>query len=226
MSLTGWQMATVVVPPPQFSLYGDGQVIYATEHGTDLVTFDLNRARMTEQQMDDLLSFALEIGGLSDARGRYDNPTATDSPTTVFEIHAGGHDKTVSVYALDAFDFPAPDEADRSRFRLLADRLSAFAGDVSAGTYPDLGPFVPEWYDAFISPAPTGTANARWPWPGLDPEAFERQPDGTLEHVITPEEAQAVAATEMNYLLISRAADGQLYSINITALLPGQLGNF
>ena len=123
MAVFGWPFPVTVEQPAQFSLYGDGLAIYTVEHqptGTVARTFELLQARLTDRQVDAMLRYALESGGLATAAERYDDVTITDMPTTVFEVHAGGYDKTVSVYALGDMGTDAPSAPERARFLHLA----------------------------------------------------------------------------------------------------------
>ena len=220
---------TVESPPP-FTLYGDGHAVYVdymfqTSEGTEI---GLRHAQLSEDQVTDLITFALEDGGLTDARASYDDDmAATDQGNTVFEIHGGGVDKIVSVYALGGSSAGNPDEAARSKFELLARRLQNFGADIANGGGEDLGVYEPEAYlvtaDAPFGPLPNPEAIGEWPWSDLQPSDFETQPDQARQ--LTPEEASELTENPLaaaNDLFVA-GPDGGVYLFRVRALLPDEV---
>ena len=129
MMIAGWAASQV----PIFTLYGDGTVVFRNQtqempemQGSVMRTNPLRTAKLTEEQIQEVLVLALGEGGLGVARAQYDNPMVADVGTTTFEIDGGGIKKTVSIYAL-GFDVEGvPDLAARKAFGALAERLGNF----------------------------------------------------------------------------------------------------
>ena len=89
--------------PPWFTLYDDGKAIYVDyEIGTQVGTeISLKQAQLSQDQVDDLITFALEDGGMAEANGYYrDDRAATDQDNTVFDLHTDNVDKRVLAYGL------------------------------------------------------------------------------------------------------------------------------
>ena len=115
---------------PTFTLYGNDVAIYQPAVSPDAAFTDpwpaYLCAQLTPEQVDELLSFALDDGGLADARDEYLNPNIVDVPTTTFTIDAAGVDKVVAVHAL-GFDMAPQEDFDaRVGFKALADLLTSF----------------------------------------------------------------------------------------------------
>ena len=83
-------------------------------------------AKLNEEQIQELLAFALGDGGLGVARASYENMMISDASTAVFTVDAGGIKKAVSVYALGLEVEGMPDAPARAAFKNLADRLADF----------------------------------------------------------------------------------------------------
>ena len=118
---------------PYFTLYGDGTVVFVqnsteTEPPEDGIgrSSPLRTGKLSEEQVQDLLEFALRDGGLAIAKAEYQNPLVADAPTTVFEINADGGRKTVSVVALGMEGEPGPDTAIKASMAKLGERLRDF----------------------------------------------------------------------------------------------------
>ena len=120
-----------LVPP--FTLYGDGTVVFRNPMvepppavGPVMVQNPMRTAKLDEDQIQDLLDFALTEGGLGVAKLQYDYPMLADAGTAIFTIRAGGLDKTVNVYALGIDDPNVPDRPARAAFTKLSERLTNF----------------------------------------------------------------------------------------------------
>jgi hypothetical protein len=173
----------IITRTPAFSLYGDGTVIYrnldapagspvAAPRGVTVIA-PLSRARLSEPEVQDLLALALDEGGLRDApSGTYDPPGIADAPTTVFELHAGGLDRRLLVYALGISPGgPEASPADallRAKLTRLADLLTRYRppADAPTETYQPA-----RFRVALVMPSDALTPE-RWPWPDLAPAAF------------------------------------------------------
>ena len=108
---------------PYFTLYGDGRVVFVAVDRrrpsrtttASAAASPLRTGVLTEEQVQDLLEFALADGGLAVARDEYQNPIVADAPTAVFTINADDDSKTVSVVALGMEDAARPRHRDQAR---------------------------------------------------------------------------------------------------------------
>lgn len=217
---------------PIFTLYGDGTVIFrnpneqkpADETGL-LVYPTLKTARLSDEQMQALLAFAVTEGGLAAARDRYDNPILADAGSATFTINAGGRTKQVTVAGLLESDPTAPDQLSRSQFLALAERLRDFDGDGDIAT-ADYQPT--SWRVHLLDAAGTQPASVHeWPWPDLAPSDFSAgsAPDApTFPHrTMGAEEVAALGQGDLAGGLTGyyvEAPDGSLYSVVIRPMLP------
>jgi hypothetical protein len=230
MSITGGLRypGATVEPPPKFTLYGDGRVIYALEHAAPdgSTAIELRRARLTEEQIAAIVEYALGPGGLASARERYEDVPIADDVTTNFEVHALGGNKTVAVYALGYSDPDVPDAAARATFQALAEALRDFGQEVVAGNAEDLGAFEPEAYLVTLD-QPFGPleANREWPWNDLQPADFELNNSGYRLRIVTAEQAAAIAdpPTSAPNDIVVRGPDGPEYLIRVRPLLPDEV---
>jgi hypothetical protein len=221
-----------VTQAPIFTLYGDGTVVVRDPAAQPppaanglMVNAPFRTARLSEEQIQSLLSFAVAEGGLGAARERYEHPTVTDVGTAVFTINAGGRSKTVSVYALGFED--APDQLARSQFERLADRLRTFE-QAESFEMEDYEPHA--WRAVMIESPGVAAKTFPWPWPEIEPADFETVlDDPTLPtlpfHTLTADDVAAMGLGElpggvMGYYV--NAPDGKTYSIPIRPLLPDE----
>ena len=96
---------------PAFTLYGNNVAIFRPATSSDDITDPQAPylcAQLAPEQVDDLLAFALEDGGLATAGELYPDPFIVDTPNTVFTIDADGVSKETTVQAL-GFNPDAPD---------------------------------------------------------------------------------------------------------------------
>ena len=215
-----------VEEPPEFTLYGNGRVIHVTEQasGNGPGVSELRQAQLTDDQIDVLLRIALNDGGLGAAQKSYSDVQVFDAGSTWFEVHAGGVDKTVRVYALGFMDNLTPSAQIRAAFRLLAGKLHDFAAEVTAGRATDVGLYEPEAYRVtLIAPLSGLEANADWPWPGIVPADFAQDSSGARMRIMTAAEGAAMLDLGITYELVTRAPDGNTYMIRIHLLLPDEM---
>ncbi len=142
-----WQAARL----PYFTLYGDGRVVFqqttaemAPREDNVFVGAPLRTALLTEDQVQELLEYALTDGGLAIARTDYQNPMIADVPTAVFTINAANDSKTVSVVGLGMENQPGPDTVVLKQLAALGERLRNFD---QGGTLPS---------EAYLAPAYRG----------------------------------------------------------------------
>jgi len=190
-----------VTQAPSFTLYGDGSVIFRDEtaappqpDGSISPMPPFTAARLGEARIQELLAFALDEGGLGTARDAYPYDMVADAPSSIFEIHAGGIDRVVSVYALGIDGPDVPDASDRGKFGALAEVLRSFdPGEAPASAYR------PDRYRGVLQEPWEGIATEDaidWPWPDVTPADFTAPatPDGLgfESHTFTADEIAAL----------------------------------
>jgi hypothetical protein len=217
---------------PTFTLYGDNSVVFRPS-SEEFPPFGdplppLVKATLSPEQVDALLTFALEQGGLHDAAELYTQPLVADLPTTIFTINAADVAKTVSVQAL-GFEEGAPDAAIRAQFAQLADLLDSFEEQVAAGNVETAEPYAPELYRGILTDAqgmaPDAVAQP-WPWTDVAPEDFQGPADGIARYAgLTSEQVAAVMEVPnggiTNILLDLPDGEGQVW-LAIRPLLPDE----
>lgn len=221
---------------PEFTLYGDGTVVFRdpTDTPAPPVPDDgifrsapFKTARLSEDQVQDLLAFAIGPGGLGIARDQYDPGGIADAPSTTFTLRADGREKTVSVGALD-FDQPqsGPDTAARTAFRQLAARLRQLdQNGIEAGAY------TPTAYRGILTDGAGGVLGAPardWPWT-FGPDGFKAPADpsafASQTRTLT---ADDVAALKINGIagggqsIALRTTDGKVFLLSLRPLLPDE----
>jgi hypothetical protein len=226
-----WQAARL----PYFTLYGDGRVVFQqtsaempTRPDNVFVGMPLRTGVLDEQQVQDLLAYALGEGGLAVAKPEYQNNMVADAPTTVFTVNAEGDSKTVSVNALGFENQPGPDSAVLAQLARLGERLR----DFDQGGMLASDPYVATAYRGVIieQQGISGVEVREWPWADIAPSDFTMPVDANAlqmgTRTLTPEEAAAVGVAGFEngiasgvYLL---ADDGKTYSLVIRPLLPDE----
>lgn len=228
---------SLVTEGPIFSLYGDGTIVFRDVTVMPSETSDgLGRglpyrtARLSEPQMQALLDFAINDGVLGIARAQYLNNRIADAPTTVFTIHAGGLNKTVSVMALgiDAGD-PGPDARAVDAMAKLAERLGNFNG----GTGFETQVYLPDRYRALLLEPPMGVGPApvAWPWPDIKPADFAAPADPNVisfpRRTVTAADVAKLKLEKIEGGLLGipvKAPDGKVYTLALRPLLPDETG--
>ncbi len=222
-----WFFATQA---PFFSLYGDGTVIYRDESaplpepGADGVVRaqPFRRARLTEEQVQELLRFALTEGGLATALPHYDNPGVADAPTTIFRIRAGGVDKTVTVYALGLEAGGQVDPARRAFVR-LDERLR---GLTSGGTLGGPVWTADRWRGVLTEAGGVGEARP-WPWRDFGPADFRQATDEVpMPHrTLSPADVAVLGLDGIEggfHGLLLAGPNGVTYTFGLRPLLPDE----
>lgn len=219
---------------PQFTLYGDGRVVFQPavttfpEPGPDGVIRNVawRTAQLDAGQVDELLAFALGQGGLGAARDNYGNDMVADASTSTFTINAGGLKKTVAVYALGLEDQQnATDLIPRRAFKTLADRLRDFdrGGTIATDVY------LPDNFRAVLVER-EGDPQAKpmaWPWPNLKLSDFKSDVNGVGA---TQFPHRTITAVEVQDLKLGdipggvqgvtlTGPDGKLYTLIVRPLL-------
>jgi hypothetical protein len=221
-----------LVPP--FTLFGDGTVVFRNPAlelpppaGPVFRQNPMRTARLDEEQIQELLTFALTDGGLGTAKLQYDNPMVADAGTAIFTVKAGGLDKTVNVYALGLNDAGVPDLPARAQFQRLSDRLTNFDQDGTFAT--DV--FVPTGYRGVLIDTGgfPGEAPIEWPWADIAPSDFKGdEATGVLPtRVMTPEELAVLGIDGIDggfegLTIIDPDDPAKSYSFGVRPLLPGE----
>jgi hypothetical protein len=231
-------MEFLLTQAPQFTLYGDGTVIYKPTDtrandpmgGQGMLPFKVGH--LDEDGVQALLRFALGEGHLLNAKANYDNMSVADAGSTIFTLNAAGLQKVVNVYALGMDDSNNPqDAADRKAFQTLADQLNTFE---KRGQNVELGAITnydPAFYRVFLMDATGGVPQnpaIDWPWSDLTPAAFkatadESRPTANLDkaHVSAVE---TVPSGGRAFIYVKAPGGGdQLYSVGIRPLFPDDL---
>jgi hypothetical protein len=221
---------------PHFTLYGDGTVIFRNPmleqppaEGSVGMLNPMRTAKLTEEQIEELLVLALGEGGLAIARPNYENNMVADASTATFTIHAGGVDKTVSVYALGMDVQGDADAPARAAFQRLAQRLT----DFDRGGTLETAEFEPSAYRAVLFEAPGVQAPdvRAWPWPDLKVTDFkpDADPNGLQfpHRTMTAEEIAKLDVEDFQggfQNLVLTGSDGKLYTLAVRPLLPDDKG--
>ena len=150
---------------PEFTLYGDGTVLYQLpfdpNDASPLGPPRLAVATLSPEQMDALLAFAINAGGLGGAKAQYINPLVADAPDTIFTIATDDVTKTVTAQALGAADDPTnpdasnPDAATIKALKALYDTLVPFGDQIARGNATDAGLYQPTAYRATLQEGQT-----------------------------------------------------------------------
>jgi hypothetical protein len=221
---------------PIFTLYGDGTIVFrnpALESpapaGSVIRQNPLRTAKLSEDQVQDLLAYALGPGNLGVARAHYDFDGVADASTGTFTIDAGGIHKTVAIYALGMEVMQGvPDQAARAAFAQLAERLADFdqGGTIATDVY------APATYRGVLMDG-TGMAVpdvVAWPWKDIKPDDFASPADPNAvqaaTRVLTTDEVASLGVTGpeggLQGMVISGPGDGKLYSFALRPLLPDE----
>ncbi|MFL5778860.1 MAG: hypothetical protein ACJ761_07955 [Chloroflexota bacterium] len=219
---------------PGFTLFGDGVIVFQPKvdqfpqpdasGATKGVPW--RTAKLDEDQVQDLLEFALGPGGLGGARDSYVEGGIADAPDTIFTVHAGGIDKTVVVNALSEEPMPGPDAPIRKAFFRLSSRLQDFddGGRIPSDVY------APERFRAVLieREAQAGLHPLTWPWPDLTLADFPTGPSDGSGPTTFPHRTMALDEVGLLKLdglegglqgLAIEAPNGTLYGLILRPLL-------
>lgn len=223
----------LAIEAPIFTLYGDGTVVFrnpALELPQPIGSvYPLNPFRtlkLTEDQMQQVLGFALGEGGLGVARASYENNMISDAPTTVFTVDAGGLKKTVSIYALGMDIEGVPDGPARAAFQRLAERLGDFDGDGAVTSEV----FQPDRYRGVLMDGAAAPDQIKWPWADLKPEDFAFPADSNAfqraDLVLTQAQVDELGLKDVQGgfqgLTIESPDGSKVYSFVLRPLLPDE----
>jgi hypothetical protein len=220
---------------PTFTLYGDGTVVFLStaqaKQRADNVSVGqpVRTAKLSEEQLQALIEYALTDGGLAIAKTEYQNMMVADAPTTVFDINAAGDSKTVSAYGLGFDGQPGPDTAVLKQLQALSERLADFdqGGTIASNPYQAAA------YRGVIleqQGAVQGVQVADWPWIDIKPSDFKMPADANAlqqgTKTLAPAEASAVGVAGfengVSGGIFLKGPDGKIYSLVIRPLLPDE----
>jgi hypothetical protein len=219
---------------PAFTLYGDRTVVFQpnpqdapppAENGPTL-GLGWRTLKLAEDQVQDLLKFALGQSGLGIARAEYGSDGIADAPSTKFTVKAGGVDKTVDIYALGFDDQNSPDATARRGFQALADRLR----DFDQGGSIESGPYKPAAYRGVLNEmeGAVGIVPVAWPWPAVKPTDFIVPPGNNFGFPRRPMSAEELSLAGLPDLAGSAMGiyltgpDDKVYSFVTRPLLPDE----
>jgi hypothetical protein len=226
--------AFLATQAPHFTLYGDGTIVFRNPmldpleaSGSVFPMRPFRTAKLSEDQVQDLLIAALGEFGLGVARPEYRNDLVADAATAVFTVNAGGVDKTVSIYALGLEMENDPDRAARAAFAALRDRLL----DIDAGGAFETAEYVPERYRGVLLEGQPGIPDAKaWPWTDIAPSDFVTNADPNAfqlpARVMSPDEVAALGIEPFTGgfqgLTLIGPDDGKFYTFSLRPLLPDE----
>lgn len=220
----------IVTNVPYFSLYGDGTVIIrpTEERGRVMAPGQLPRllvAKLTEEQVQALLRFALGQGRLLDARAHYPQNSCADCPATVFRLNAAGVEKTVTVDALGIEE--GIDQVDRRGFVALANTLMTFEQRALAGEMGEVSLYDPTHYLVALFEAQPGQGEAvEWPWREVSADDFTSPDDAEWrrEAVLSREQVEAITEVPSGgaMSIFVEDVEGNLWSVALRPLLPNE----
>ena len=221
----------VFQPGPEFTLYGDGTVIYRNASGQSpppegpiIRGRPFNIGQLDENQVQSLLRFALGEGGLGNACELYQSRDQDYFGSSIFTIRAGGFDKRVVVSgstnplgALEDHLLDLDRSADFPTRVLVSDRYW--------GNLFEAGPAI----ETGVLPDPSETGSVRWPWSAIAPAEFLPLTDLSWQggrRVMSAEEA-AVLGLSDNGGVVQRiyiiGPDGKtIYSFSLWPMLPDE----
>jgi hypothetical protein len=216
---------------PQFTLYGDGTVLFrdrATpappQPNPNVAALPPYRiGHLSEPAMQAFLRFALADSGLGVARVSYSPGNVADAPTSIFTIHAGGVDKVVSVEALGLGDAQGPDAPILRALAGLADRVRSFGSSVGGAVT-----WSPERWRGILTANPANAPMA-WPWRDIGPADFvpPAGQDGRPFpiRILTPADVAALGLSGIDGGLMGlglTGPDGTTYTLALRPLLPDE----
>ena len=226
--------AWLATQAPAFTLYGDGTIVFRdsmaeppAQVGSVFPMHPFRTARLSEEQIQEILTIALGEGGLGIARPDYPNDQIADASTAVFTINAGGLEKTVSIYALGLEMDGMADGPARVAFAKLAERLQ----NIDAGGTFATADYVLEAYRGVLLEGQPGAPDAKpWPWTDITPADFVANADPNAfplpMRVMSVEEIEALGITPFEGgfqgLTLIGPDDGKFYMFSLRPLLPDE----
>jgi hypothetical protein len=225
--------AFLATQAPIFTLYGDGTIIFRNPLadapqpvGSIFPGLPFRTAKLSEEQIQEVLAFALGDGGLGAARANYENNMVADAGTATFSVDAGGIKKVVNIYALGIDVEGVADAPARTAFKRLADRLADFDNNGAIATEV----FKPARYRGILMDGAAAPDQKRWPWADIKPADFPFPADPNAfqmaQRALTPADVEALGfdAVEGGFqgMVLVGPDDGKIYSLSLRPLLPDE----
>jgi len=226
--------AWLATQAPAFTLYGDGTIVFRNAAqepiepiGSVYPMRPFRTAKLTEEQIQEVLTFALGEGGLGIARPDYPNDQIADASTAVFSVDAGGLKKTVSIYALGLEMDGMADGPARTAFAKLAKRLQ----NIDAGGAFATVEYAPVQYRGILLEGQPGVPDAKpWPWTSIAPADFVSNADTHAfqipARVMSPADVDVLGISPFQGgfqgLTLIGPDDGKVYSFSLRPLLPDE----
>lgn len=225
--------AFLATSAPIFTLYGDGTIVFRNPSAEPpaaigdiypLIPFRI--AKLSEDQIQSLLKYALGDGGLGIARASYEEANVADASTAIFTVDAGGIKKTVSVYALGIETQNGADALARAAFQKLAERLADFdqGGTIKTDAY------VPAKYRAILMDGAATPEQKAWPWDDLKPADFSFPADPNAfqmaTHTLTADQVAKLGLKGIEGgvqgITVQGPDKGKVYTLSLRPLLPDE----
>jgi hypothetical protein len=219
---------------PTFTLFGNGVIVFQRKVETfpqpdaSGVTHGIpwRAATLDEDQVQELLEFAITQGALGTARDVY-MANIADAPSTIFTVRAGGLDKTVTINGLSEDSSQGPDALARAAFFKLSERLRDFdhGGTIDSDVYEPIG-----YRAVLMDRDPSAAPAIGWPWPSIKLSEFV-DPDAVaggiqLRHrVMTPAEVASLGITDVAGGLqgvVLKTPDGKIVGLILRPLLADE----
>lgn len=226
-------MEFFITQAPSFNLYGDGTLILRPAEdpdpvgGVSLGPPRFAQVKLTEEQVQALLRFALGQGRLLDAKDHYTQDTCADCLSTIFTLNAADMSKTVVVDDLSELEPAGPDAVDRRGFAQLSQTLNGFEQRAQNGELGEVTLYDPELYRVVLIKGSEGQRGGNeWPWPDLTIEDFAVEGDGFRRVAVLSRELVAAVVevpTGGVYSYVVEAPNDLVWSIAIRPLLPNEI---
>ena len=220
------------MPGPEFTLYGDGTVIFRNERaepppaeGPIVRAGPFTIAQLDEEQMQSLLRFALGEGGLGNACERYETRDTDAFGSSIFSISAGDLNKRVEIVASEA---PLGELANylRNFDQRTGIPTQVWVPDRYWGSLLEAGPAI----EIGLLPDPRDAGSVPWPWPDIAPLDFVGRDEGgwigAPRRVMSPQEAAVLGLSDNGGVvkrIYLRGPDGKtIYSFSLWPMLPDE----
>jgi len=218
-------------PGPEFTLYGDGTVIFRNERaelppaeGPIIRARPFKIGQLDEDEIQSLLRFAIGEGGLSDACERYETRDIDGFASGVFTVRTGSLVKRVAGVS----DSPLYGLVEHLRNfdRETGIPTESWKPDRYWGNLLEAG----SWIKDGLLPDPRDAGIVPWPWPDIDPEEFVAPANpgwwAEMRRVMSADEAAVLGLSDNGgvvqriYLL---GPDGKtIYSFSLWPMLPDE----
>ncbi len=218
-------------PGPEFTLYGDGTVIFRDDVAPNQPSPSrIVRARpfmiahFDEDQVQAFLRFALDEGGLWSACDRYETQDSDVSSSDTFTLHAGGIDRRVD----NAGDGPFGPLYERiGDFGAANPTAAVWVADRYWGNLLDASVF--QYIGDGVTPGLVESGSVAWPWPGIVPTDFVGLADLTSGRRVMSIAEAAVLGLSNNGGVVQRVylrgPDGEtIYYFSLWPMSPDETG--